>query len=367
MKKLKTLARLSLSLMLATLVSACANQANRHITDTSHIENKSLPPISIFFALPSNKMLVACQEFENASTFNDCQLNPIDWQYYVNSFRYSNKFYEVHEAKNDVDYQLEIASTSFNKESVNVEMNLYWRNQKINSADYQLPLDRSISLLQKNSTNENVANTLVTKFISDADHQALFSATYLAQKLQSSDYEKDFQLTEKIGDFAINFKYVYTDPFLGASMRYHHQKYLSDYIDIYVYPIRRIEWQDGRDALNEEINLVRQEIEYVIGQQQNLSVTTEDNQFIQLALEHGDTQGVFFDGIISETGQEDLYTSTYVFINGDKFVKFRATFPASFSKTFVEQALPLIQVPTESHFMAKLRDEYRQKQQLDNP
>ncbi|MDN3651624.1 hypothetical protein QWY77_02420 [Thalassotalea ponticola] len=384
-------ANAALPLAITVLLSACVNTPTSNNVSTSHIDNKSLPPISLFAARPSDALQHECDQFAQSSVLNHCQYAPVDWAHYLNSFQRANKFQQVYPRDSNIEYQLEIAAAGFYQETVedigkaalagatlmllpidmqsqiHVEMNLYWRNQKLVSQRYELPHNNTVSLFHSpEQGNTQFADSVVSRFLNDAQQHQWFGPQFLAAKLQSSNYQDDFTLGEQIDQFAASYKYIYRNPLLGATMRYNHQQFVADYVDVFVYPIREISWHNSQQVLNKEIANVQAEIERYISEhteQPTLAFNAEQTQFISLDLDTQPTpiQGAYFDGVISEAGKEDIFSSTYLFIVKDKFVKFRASFPASFLRGFVEQALAQISIPNESKFMATLRQQEHDK------
>lgn len=369
------------------LASGCASTDK--MVDAQYDKNNenTLPPLAVFYDSPSEELSKACKSFNDESAFQYCHVNVVEPQYYYQSLADSKMFQEVMFADKEAEYKVAFSTVNLHSEKaaelsnialssaslflipmtseqeVRAEVSVYWRNVKIKQYDYQLPYVSKTSLFtQLDEADKRFSQNLASHFIADAQKDNLFSSEYLAQVLQSSDYTASLNVPVTIADFQRVEQYTFRDPFFGTMITYMNPDYLNDKIDLFVYPIRKIDFADHQTALAEESANIRKEIELVIREQAWTDLTFTDVKTMQQSVEGAQIDGLYFSGSYKNELQEEVFTSVFLFAYKDKFVKFRATFPEQFLSDHVAQALTQISVPDESLFMARLRQQSREKQ-----
>ena len=361
-------------------LSGCATTENHNLAEFESNDKGSLPEISFFYSWPSDALRNECRQFDESSVMNHCLINNISGYEYFDSLRRTKMFQKVKLADEQTEYQVEYATAWMHGENaadiskaavagatllmvpvsmekqIKAEVNVYWRGKVIEQLTYDLPHVSTLSLFHDpQAGNRNFTDTLTSHFLKDVQEKQIFTPQFLSKKLNSSDYETRLQAPEASGDFALAGKFIYNSPFLGASLRYHHKQFADDYIDVFVYPVKKASWEDSAAVIKQELAFIRKEIDIVKKEQAWLSAEFGEDIAFAWQYEGQDFQGFYFDGVIQRQDEEESYTSTYAFIKKDKVIKFRTTFPAQFSMAFVKHIMSEIEVPEESVFMAKIR------------
>jgi hypothetical protein len=90
------------------------------------------------------------------------------------------------------------------------------------------------------------------------------------------------------------------------------------------------------------------------------------NKALDIKTDNDSIKGIYFEGDYIEKFGEKNFTAIYLFKLKDKFIKFRASFPASFITEHIKTIIEQIDVPDESLFMKKLRQEGHQQMLAKN-
>lgn len=190
----------------------------------------------------------------------------------------------------------------------------------------------------------------------------LMAACAAQRPKDASNYEQDLIYPKEAYPLAFEAKKVYDDPLGGVMLRYVDTKNPSDVISVYVYPIRRVSWDNREEVLKGEMENVLAEVDYMVSkghyrsrgeeQETEFSFTADGREYVGRRGQFGLT---FSDG-----RQFDSFA--YLFVAEDKFIKFRTSFniedtPSWNGDNVVKALLPGIQVPAESMYMKKLREE----------
>ncbi len=253
-------------------------------------------------------------------------------------------FHRVGVALEVAEYALVVGTTQ-RAGVVVVETELFWFNERLDQARYELPAGSA----------QQLANVLVE----DLRTRRLLATDFLHMTLQSSRYAEELSAASEIGAFEFAGLEVLHNPLFGASLRYRHQFYENVRADVFVYPVPH--WQpDAPERLDDEMTTVRRDLrrleeggfwrELTLGAVRTLQVAGAGRV---LACE-GDFR----------TDQDLLTTTAYVYVLGDKFVKVRASF-AKFTpvrediENFVLTLPASLETPGESPFMARRRNAWR--------
>lgn len=349
----------------------------------SNIDNK-YPPISVFYAEPSQQLRDECLAFDNESILQYCRENKVSRNTYVLGLREAQLFEEVFYANKDNPFQLEIAAVDLQAEEasdflkgaisgaslmliplqqaheVKVEMSLYFYDRKIKKYTYQLPYVTTHSLFRSATGGEyDFVQLWASHFIRDLQKDDVFSSKAIAAALQSTDYSQGLNVPKKIGDFLLAKQFSYYDPFLGHQSTYVHPDFSDDYIDLFVYPIRQVDLQQSNDVLRKESSFIQNEITAIANKSQWRDLSFSPLKPVNYSKNGKRFNGVGFDIQYTNTLGEQKFSGLYLFQMGDKLIKWRTSFPAK----LVEQALLFqmwdIVVPEESLFMATFRQQWR--------
>jgi len=182
----------------------------------------------------------------------------------------------------------------------------------------------------------------------------------------ASDYDTEALAPHMADDLVLMEKKIFEHPALGTMLRYLDQSNPTDSITIYIYPIDKISWDNQQQTLNTELSRSLAEIDqavvdghYKAREQETIS----DFEFI--------TNEKLFSGkkaqlnIINQKNQI-FYSDIFLFVDKDKFIKFRTSFNGEQSHFWtgdqiVKSLLPGINVPPESRYMKNLRQAHRKK------
>lgn len=366
---------------MAMLLSACVNTPNKNIASYDKNAKQVYPPIGFFISHPSAELNQQCLQFADDSLMQHCHINQFNASLYWQQLHESGLFENVRFATAGSDYQVLISTANMSRETaaditkaalagatlllvpvsneftIKAEVTVLWRDVVLKRFDYDVPFSHTMSLFHKPEDGaRNFAQTLISYFLRDAEQQQIFSGAFLLAALQDSDYIQQLKAPQQLLDFHLAGQHIFNDPLAGTQLRYTNADYIDDYIDVFVYPIRRTNWQDQSAVLQEELDNTRKEIE-LFYRQQNRKLTLHAVNTISWLHHQQQFSGGYFEASIEDTELQP--SSTYLFIAGDKFIKLRCTFGASHAEVLVKNLLPGLTVPDESLFMAKLRQRYR--------
>ncbi len=201
---------------------------------------------------------------------------------------------------------------------------------------------------------------------------ALVAGCASQPKIHSSNYERDLIAPNETENFIQVEKTIYPQPQYGVGMSYANKRHPSDHTTVYIYPIPSIDWSDNEATLAKEMKPVLTEVDAMVSHGRYDSATAAaESPFIFTANEQT------YNGLkahFSFTTQQRAYDSdAYLFIQKDKFIKFRVSFDSELTANWngdaaVKELLPLITVPDESPWMRENREHHReqiQKQFID--
>ncbi|WP_435276320.1 hypothetical protein ACMAZF_04765 [Psychrobium sp. nBUS_13] len=372
---------------LIAIVAGCATTHSPQIAVYNKKVDFQLPPIAVFANQLSKDLQKNCQAFADESALNYCRINQVDTSHYTTQFTDSKLFSQVHEANDSIEYSIAIATASLDNESageisqaalsglslllipmtnemnVQAQVSIYWRNLKIKQYDYDLPYVSQQSLFtDPKEANTQFSKSLVSHIIKDLQQDNTLSNRYLTQVLKSSNYEEDLTVPQKIAGFDFMGQYIYNDPLLGSVSTYANKDYHSDKIDLYVYPIRKVNFDGESDLLAQESKNIENEFNSVAKQLEWTDVSFTAPKALTVTHEQQKISGLYFQGEYQQKLGEKGFTSIYLFKLKDKFVKFRATFPEQFITQPISEVFSKIRVPDESNFMKDLRAQGKKQQ-----
>lgn len=181
-----------------------------------------------------------------------------------------------------------------------------------------------------------------------------------------NNYEADFRYPQLTANFALQEKVIYPDPRQGVMLHYIDRRMYGDLINVFVYPVPDILWDNRHETLNEQMAMVLGEIEQAVklGMYQfKTEAVLSDFTFVHEGSEYAGKKARMQVGF----GPEKILDSDiFLFLAEDKIIKFRTSFDASFTPDWtgdaiVRELLPEITPPPESEFMRNLRAQYLQQ------
>lgn len=377
-------------LLSALSLQGCNTQNIKRVEYKQDIVYK-YPAISLYNKYPSPELEKECVEFDKESVLHHCNGEQLDFPSIRQALEGSNLFQKVNLGDSNTDYSVSITALGFNLEDaselanaaisgasllliplqtsrdIKSEFQVRWRGHPIKQYAYDLPLVNSVSLLNTDSVeeqNEEYLNALISYFLRDTQNDNVFSGEFLAEALGASDYNNDLILPERVNDYFLEGRYIFPDPYLGAQIRYQHGV-ISSFVDVYVYPIKNIEWSNVEKVLESEATIVKKEIELMQKQNALSHVVFSDNEWLDIKTESVSKKGVRFSTTWLDSDERDFISLSYLFIIKDKIIKFRITKQDADVKfdidPFVQTTLSTIELPDESLFMATVRQNYRKK------
>lgn len=376
-------------LLTLIILSGCATTNQFTVAEYTVSEAEKLPPIGVFLKQPEDGFRQECEEFDSRSVLHHCLLNRAALPKLHTELLGSGVFSDVLYARRDVDYQILISTARYNFEggsdlgsavvagatlmlapmsvstNIKVYAKLLWRGHEVKNYQYDIPFQFRASLLSLNQDSErDIAKSIVSRLIRDFQKDDVFSGELLAGILKSSNYYTDLKMPETAGVFIKGDDYVYRHPFLGVQVRYLHPEFQFDVADVFVYPIRKSNWNNISEVLREESFNVRKDIELMQKEGVWSSISLGEDQEYSRKVNGQLVKLLSFYGDFVDKEQVEYETKTYLFLHNDKFVKIRGTFakteqdPPNMNE-FVFNILKNIQTPEESLFMAKVRKQWR--------
>lgn len=352
-----------------------------------------LPHAGVFHNSPSDNLQGECEEFKSRSLLHYCRENSLELNDVADALSDSGRFASVFPRDLNPDYSILISSAVFQVDDADsmtnaivsgaslmlvpmkveatfkAEFTIMWRGTIVDRFSREFPIDFSFSLLTSQKAYEqNVARAMADALLKGVDERDSMSAERLTEVLEASDYAADLTVTESVADFWLTEANIYRDPLMGTMLRFNHRQFSFDRIDVFVYPIWAINWGGASKVIGAEMEKVRAEIHYIEEQGDISGVDLGEADLLHWKTDSRSTVVGFMDGHYTAGQSQRMYTSTYVFIREDKFVKVRASFPKDEGETsvaapddFVRALMSSISVPPESPFMASLRESHRNR------
>ncbi|GAB3025714.1 hypothetical protein [Bowmanella dokdonensis] len=312
-------------------------------------QEQNLPAISLFYRIHSEALSRECEE-SRQSLASHCQENALDASHYQAGFEGTNLFPLVMLEESGPDYELILTTASFYgpQSEMKAELLLAWRGILLKEYRYSLPLAEGLDSPQQ------LADQLVSYFVSDALSEGVFGSGYLARTLKSDDYEVDLKAPNQVSNFKLSKRLVYNDPLEGSTLTYQDPDFDNDRIEVSVYPIPTSDLSNLPGIIEDETDKLRKNLTSFAREHSLPPLFMSEDILVNLQVQGREINGYYLDASI-ESSAEPFYASYFFFIQHDKIVKFTTTFPSSFAMDFVKQALPQMQIPSESPFMSRLR------------
>ncbi len=372
-------------------LTACANN-NPYGDGAANGVIADLPDTAIFYAQPSESLRDECLEFKDQSLLHYCKGNAFTLNELADALEASGRFRDLSPRNFNPDYRILITSAAFQIDDANsmtnaivsgaslmlvpmkvettlkAEFTIMWRGHVVDHFSDEIPVDFKFSLFtSQEAYDQKVAKAMADVLLKGIDERGSLDAEYLVEALDASDYAAELKIPENVAEFRLTEANISRDPFLGSMVRFNHEQFAFDQIDVFVYPIRDTDWSDASEVIGGEMENVRAELKFVEEQGDINSVDLGEADLLHWKTDSENTIVGFMDGYYATDRSGRVYTSCYVFLKGDKFVKVRASFPqseedASLSAPdeFVRALIPAITVPEESRFMARIRESHRE-------
>ncbi len=316
--------------------------------DTPSDVRQPLPPIAFYGKDKSPEFRSLC---DAQGCENDYQLGI----QVLKSLRLKGHFTKVSYDDEQLDYAIHLAVSEIAPDTerrVRAEFVVTWKNVQIAQYTFHSPFD----------DERRAAENLVSQLIDAARDEGVFSGEYLYQSLAASDYKNQLIYPTQVGDFVYVDQHIYNHPLEGIQLNYVHNMFEFDRYDVFIYPIRRVEWSDVNETLADELSLIAKEIETARKQGVYDSIEIVDSFNTQIKSAGRTLNGKSLSLKASSDGKT-FNSYVYLFSQQDKFIKFRISYQTSEqmvsepnATAFVEAVLPHLKVPAESKFMTRLRD-----------
>lgn len=314
--------------------------------------SQSLPPVSIFSSFLSEELSQNCEtqgcinDFISADAFYEAVVG-------------QNKFIQAAASQDGFDYEILIANTLKTQADLNMltEIDVTWRGIQLSSYQFSVA---GISQELNDTEKQQLAVKTIGAFFSQAKQENVFSAEFLFNKLNASNYKRDLKLPASIDAFYLEDMQLYRDPFQGAVARYSHPEYSREVLDVFIYPSihSAVEVKDSKEPLHvisQELSRDIDDIQLVAKARSIEEITISDIKRIDWQVDQRRFSGYYFDVEAEDNEGEPLFTTTYLFKDKDKFIKFSANFPDRIAQPMIRTALPQIEVPEPSDLMQSIR------------
>ncbi|AWF80960.1 hypothetical protein BTJ40_09135 [Microbulbifer sp. A4B17] len=182
----------------------------------------------------------------------------------------------------------------------------------------------------------------------------------------ASNYQQDLITPEETNNFVLTESSIFDEPMLGIALKYDNKQYPTDIINVYVYPIDSISWEDTEEIISVEMKDILTEIDLAIEQGHYKSRSKETLENFSFKAGEKSYTGKKSSFTFTSMNDTEYFSNSYVFIEKDKYIKFRTSFDSRATvkwngDTAVKEILPGITVPDESEYMKSLRAEHQRE------
>lgn len=357
---------LALSLMLVLSACQSIDHSSPKIDEPVQSVTESVAPINVYSTYLSDGTARQCQQ--HLPDQQRCKDDAIRSTAFFTALTELDVFSEISPSASLYDYELLIANqmaevdesswfrrlikqifptniSSSKRYYLYTEITLQWRG---------IELDSFIAATQSQTlpSAEEEAGNIIHKWWQHARNSALFDAAYLFNKVGASNYPKDLQLPEILGDFYLSDRQLHHDPFKGAIARYLHPEYDDAIVDIVVYPILQPLQQPVASLLIDELTKAQNDAQ-TVAQARGLALNVDAP--IQPFTGPNNATGYYFALHATHPEKETLFATVYLFQQQDKYIKVSTTFPPRVGDQIATQAINAISVPKESTLMKQIR------------
>ncbi|WHI47657.1 hypothetical protein [Microbulbifer sp. VAAF005] len=181
----------------------------------------------------------------------------------------------------------------------------------------------------------------------------------------ASNYQQDLITPEETKSFVLTESSIFDEPMLGIALKYDNKQYPTDIINVYIYPIDSISWDDTDETISIEMGDIIDEIDMAIEQGHYKSRSDETIENFSFNTGQKVFTGKKSSFTLINKYDIEYFSNSYVFIDKDKYIKFRTSFDSQATIEWngdaaVKEILPEIVVPGESEYMKDLRTEHQE-------
>lgn len=381
-----------LTILSSVFLVSCATTNKFDLADYDKLLDNPYPPISLHILRNNSEFRSECYEYDQKSLLHHCVIDQFDMGKIYVQLAESGQFHNVDYDGNNADYELHLSVAGYNHESgkelgqaalagasllllptvvsaeVKVDASLTWHGFELKRYRYDLPFTQKVSLFNANHDSEkDIAEMITSHLIKGFQDDDVFSAEFLWTALDASNYQEDLTLPDVAGRYLKTIEHRFQHPLLGVQNRYTHENFPLFAIDTFVYPVAHWDYRDQETALRREMIDIQDDIKITLRTSGIDELRFED---IEIMERFGVESPIFkLRGEYTTNDNEILETYIYLGIQKDKFVKIRVSRESgderseeSFSdlaEAFLEDFLDSIEVPEESLFMLKLRQQWR--------
>lgn len=182
----------------------------------------------------------------------------------------------------------------------------------------------------------------------------------------ATDYDTGLIAPVETENFVLISKHTYDEPLLGVGLDYGNKAYPTDNIDLYVYPIDNINWEDIDNTLASEMQDIIAEIDRAVELGHYQTKSEEKVEPFVFSTNNKEFGGLKSSFQLTVEGGRIFDSNSYIFMDKDKYIKFRTSFDSKATVKWngdsaVEEILPELVVPSESQYMQELREHRRQE------
>ncbi len=381
------------AVMLAVLlaaVTACTTVTKPRISPEPNVYGDVLwPEVSLFYKEPSDQLRSRCTEFNKYSVLQHCDMTLLKLDYELEQFQKSNYFADVKFSDRDIDFAIAITQANFLDESaggianaaltgatlllvpftqhhdVVVEVAIFWRGNVIRQMEYELTYAQTISLYENpEQAKIELAGEIAARIIEDIKRDDVFTGQYLAKTLDASDYTDELVAPDRVGEYLKSGETALGDPFEGAAFSYARPEFQFDEYVVSIYPIRATSWIDYAAVLAAEMALIRADFDAALKAGEWRAVTFGDQQELLVKTPGGGNVGIMQTVNLVDINGEPFIGRIYLLIEEDKIIGVSNFVPAAYAQPdpqeFLSSFFPALQVPAESIYMAKKRQQQRE-------
>lgn len=179
------------------------------------------------------------------------------------------------------------------------------------------------------------------------------------EPLASSNYTTDLSFPKQTEELVFMEQEQSENPLFGTRLSYQSRFYELDIFNVFIYPIRQLNWQNQTNILMDEAVLAYQTLDELVKEKGYRSRSLEDIDEISFEFDQQKYQGLRGASRIHLHDELYMHNYVYFFIQQDKVIrfsvnmKFAEQLPAP--DDYIKGLLAELTVPKESPYMVELR------------
>lgn len=328
----------------ATEASALSQQSNT----IESVLSSQMPSYSIYAAHISDDVRQSCE----LNSSQACKVDFLTSQDYKDAFEiiFNNIENDTVTKLNVLlvlgEYELLASVAQFSAETV-YEYTVNWRGVPIYEASIPTSYDNQ---------NENLFSSIAL-LMTELESNDVLSSEYLFSALGASDYGNELIIPSVVENFSLEQTQLQANPTAGVLARYRHDDFPSALVDLHVYPVLQHNFQQRAEQLIN--NELQKDISQLVARESTAEISQLSTSNIELVKFNSPLQNNTLGAKFSAEAEEEvetLYTTQYVFLINDKFVKFSANMPEQFARPMIEKVMSQISVPQASEIMNAFRE-----------